>query len=267
MPLSPDELRVYTGDIEAALKERIERHSCRFPDPGRLFRRLSDARDAASDEVGAGLRAFDEIHNEALVALALLEGPENDVRSLRYEPPLAGTEKSIDFRAEFDGSRIAHIDVKSIVPKAVDKWNQFQQAKQESWMPASARVALEEGSLGGELWHYGVAARAKMLEYSLELEAKIDFALRADPTAITILVLCSMGFHWSRDELEDFAGFYRTGVHRPDDPYSRMEAKHIRDKGIALSRQIGFFAFLERKQFDLDASAMSWAVAPPRLPW
>lgn len=264
MPLSPDEVRDYVTRIATELAERIAHHSKRFPDGAKLLRKLTSERDRAPTN---GLRAFDEIHNEVVVALALLESQDADVRTLRYEPPLPGTDKTIDFQVEFENDHVAYIDVKSIVPKAVDKWSQYEQAQQQGWMPASAGVVLDKRMLGGELWHFGVAARSRMLEYAMELEAKIEFAKAMHPSATVCLMLCSMGFHWSRDELEDFAGFYRSGTHRPDDPYSVMEAKHLHDKQIVLSRGIDAFAFLERMQFELEASEINWRVAPPPLPF
>ncbi len=264
MPLDPEDVQQYTADIEAALSARVTRHSDRFPESAKLLRNLQSARVGAAE---TGLRAFDEIHNEVLVALALLESSGSEVRSLRYEPALAGTPKTIDFRAEFEGSHVVFIDVKSIVPRAIDKWEQFEQAQRDDWIPPSAGILLDKDLLGGELWHYGVAARSKMLEYTIELEAKLEHAVRSDPSARFSLALCSMGFHWSRDELEDFAGFYRRGQHRGDDPFARMEAKYIQEKGIVLSGKIDSFDYLERKQFDLDASEIVWRVAPPPLPF
>ena len=43
-----------------------------------------------------------------------------------------------------------------------------------------------------------------MLEYSLELEQKIAGAGLATGDTICVLALCGDGFHWHRDQLEDF---------------------------------------------------------------
>lgn len=264
MPLNPADVQAYTTEVEETLKARIVQHTDRFPDNAKLLRNFEGVRASASER---GLRAFDEIHNEVLVALSLLESEGREIQALRYEPALLGTAKTIDFRAEFKDSRVAYIDVKSIIPKAIDKWDQFEQAQEENWMPPTAGILLDKELLGGELWHYGAAARSRMLEHTVELEAKIEYALRSDPSALFCLALCSMAFHWSRDELEDFAGFYRRGQHRSDDPYARMEAKYIQGKGIILSQKVDSFAYLERKQFEIEASEMIWRVAPPPLPF
>jgi hypothetical protein len=35
-----------------------------------------------------------------------------------------------------------------------------------------------------------------------------------------VLVFCGSGFAWRLSDLEDFADFYRTAVHRADDPFA-----------------------------------------------
>ena len=110
------------------------------------------------------------------------------------------------------------------------------------------------------------AARARMLEYALELEAKIrDCNLAADKTFF-ILCLCGEGFHWRQRRLEDFVAFYRTGSHRGDDPLSKIETKYISDNGITLDGTITHFACMNRPQFHLRQGRLNWNVRPPAPP-
>jgi hypothetical protein len=76
------------------------------------------------------------------------------------------------------------------------------------------------------------AARAKMLEYSIEVEEKIA-SCTADIGAVpVVLVFCGDEFKWHLDSLEDFVDFYRTGRYRYDDPFSKMAAHYISEKSI-----------------------------------
>jgi hypothetical protein len=146
---------------------------------------------------------------------------------LEYEPPLLGCAKTIDFRAIADDGQIAYVDVKTIKPQSTDRWDQFEKARAEVWLPENVRVGLSEQWLGGEIWHGWFAARGRMLEYSLELEQKIaEGGLTTDNTLFT-LAFCGDGFYWHQDQLEDFVSFYYSGVHRADDPFSQVEQRHI----------------------------------------
>jgi hypothetical protein len=86
-----------------------------------------------------------------------------------------------------------------------------------------------------------------MLEYSLDLEQKIEEAGLVAENVIPVLVLCSDGFHWHPDQLEDFVTFYFTCAHRGDDPFSQVERKYIEDRRISLKRTIARFAYFQRK--------------------
>jgi hypothetical protein len=157
--------------------------------------------------------------------------------------------------------------VKTIKPKPRDRWDQFEKAKKEGWFPENVQVILSKPWLGGELWHNMFTARARMLEYALELEAKIrDFKVIEDENTLSILAFCGEGFHWRLDDLEDFVSFYRTGCHRADDPFSKAEAKDIADKNITLNRTITRFACMNRPQFAIRHRRLNWNVQPPKAP-
>ena len=188
-------------------------------------------------------------------------------RRLEYEPALADCGKTIDFRATSENGGIVYVDVKTIKPEDTDRWEQFERARAGGWFPENVIVAISEEWGGGEIWHAWFAARARMLEYSLELEQKIRQARLAEKNVDTVLALCSDGFRWRQDQLEDFVAFYSTGAYRADDPFSEMERKYINSNGISLARTISRFAYFERKQGEVRPRCMNWYVRSPRDPF
>jgi hypothetical protein len=124
-------------------------------------------------------------------------------------------------------------------------------------------VAIAQEWLGGEIWHAWFAARARMLEYTLQLKQKIADANLAGESRLLVLALCGDGFHWHQDGLEDFVSFYYSGVHRADDAFSKVELKHISDKKITLNRTISKFAYMKRPQSQIRQTRLNWNVKPP----
>lgn len=110
------------------------------------------------------------------------------------------------------------------------------------------------------------AARGRMMEYTLELENKIATANLTAPKTAVILMLCGEGFYWHEDELEDFVSFYRSGTHRADDPFAKMEAHEMSEKGITFQRSITRFACMNRPQGDIAFKRLNWNVQPPPPP-
>ena len=159
------------------------------------------------------------------------------------------------------------MDVKTIKPEDTDRWEQFERARAEGWFPENVIVAISEEWGGGEIWHAWFAVRGRMLEYSLELEQKIKEARLAEENVGTVLALCSDGFRWRQDQLEDFVAFYATGAYRADDPFSEMERKHVANNNISIVRTISRFAYFERKQGEVRPRRVNWYVRPPRDPF
>ncbi|HYR06454.1 MAG TPA: hypothetical protein VEQ60_01720 [Longimicrobium sp.] len=83
----------------------------------------------------------------------------------------------------------------------------------------------------------------------------------------TVLVFCGDGFRWHLDELEDFVAFYRSGYHRQDDPFSKMELQYLRERSLRRNRTIDHFAFVERSDHDVLPRRFILSVKPPREPW
>jgi hypothetical protein len=212
-------------------------------------------------------RAVEEAHNELCVASALLGNSKLKFIRVEYEPPLADYGKTIDFRATAENGQIVHVDVKTIKPEDTDRWGQFERARAEGWFPENVIVAISEQWGGGEIWHAWFAVRGRMLEYSLQLEQKIREARLEEKNVLTVLALCSDGFRWRQDQLEDFVAFYSTGAYRADDPFSEMERKYITTNRISLARMISQFACFERKQGDVRPRRVNWYVRPPRDPF
>lgn len=264
--IEPEEvaqIEAYADEVRNLFGRDVADASARFEDSNRLLQRFLDAIDVMLANGRALISGVDEAHNELCVASKLLKHRDPQFTVLDYEPALAGSAKSIDFRATTADGITIYVDVKTIKPKPRDRWDQFEKARAEGWLPENVHVVLSEEWLGGELWHSMFAARSRMLEYALELEAKIrDCDLPAD-SAFFVLCLCGEGFHWRQNELEDFVAFYRSGSHRGDDAFSMAETKYMADKNIMLDRTITRFACMRRAQFHLQPERLNWNVQPP----
>ena len=260
-------VRAYAAEVVRIFGNEFEAAADRFQDGQVLLDRFNAAIECVLTKGRGHFRAVDEAHNELCVASALLGNSKLKFIRLEYEPALAECGKTIDFRATAENGQIVYVDVKTIKPKDTDRWEQFERARAEGWFPENAIVAISEQWGGGEIWHSWFAVRGRMLEYSLELEEKIREARLAEENVATVLTLCSDGFRWRQDQLEDFVAFYSTGVYRADDPFSEMERKYISSNGISLARTISRFAYFERKQGEVRPRRMNWYVRPPRDPF
>lgn len=210
------------------------------------------------------INGVDETHNELCIVVALLNNLEPQFTRIHYESPLPNTDKTIDFCAVIEDGQHVYVDVKTIKPLSKDRWDQYARAINECWFPKDVAFVVQRDWLGGELWHEAFAARARMLEYTLQLEQKIAQAQLATNENVSVLAFCGEGFHWHQDELEDFVAFYRTGHHRKDDPFSRVEENYIAEKNLALSRVVSRFACLRREQGELIQKRINWNVQPPK---
>lgn len=256
-------INTYRKTVVETYSNRFQENEDRFADWQRLIDSFSGAVEAVLRHGREKFHAVDEAHNELCIAHVFLSNPDPSFVSLEYEPALSGTDKSIDFRAVTEDGRVVYIDVKTIKPKPTDRWDQYERALKEGWLPENVKVLLSEEWHGGELWHNMFAARSRMLEYALELEQKITDANLAGDKTTFVLALCGEGFYWHQDELEDFVSFYRTGQHREDDPFREAEAKYIEDQRISLLRSISNFACMRRIQGNIDCKRMNWNVLPP----
>jgi hypothetical protein len=233
-PCCPEEkqwIESYAAEVASTFGGEFDDHGARFKNPGTLLQRFDDAVGSMLSNGRRLIAAVDEAHNELCVASQIPANADPRFTLLEYESALLGCSRSVDFRARTDAGLTLYVDVKTIKPKPQDRWDQFERAVKEGWFPAKIR----------------------------------DCQLAADNTHF-ILVLCSEGFHWHQDDLEDFVSYYWTGVHRADDPFSRAETKYIADKNITLDRTITRFACMSRPQFEIRHRRLCWDVQPPKAP-
>lgn len=270
MELTADDVawvRAYAAEVVKTFSNEFEAAANRFQDDQVLLDRFNAAIECVLAKGRGHFRAVDEAHNELCVASALLANSKLKFVRLEYEPALAGCSKTIDFRATAENGQFVYVDVKTIKPEDTDRWEQFERARAEGWFPENVIVAISEQWGGGEIWHSWFAVRGRMLEYSLELEQKTRQARLAEENVATVLALCSDGFRWRHDQLEDFVAFYPTGAYRADDPFSEMERRYMSTSGISLARTISRFAYFERKQGEVRPRRVNWYVRPPRAPF
>jgi len=236
----------------------------RFKEGELLLDRFNGAIDSVLKKGRGHFSAVDEAHNEICIASALLANTRLRFIRLEYEPPLLSCARTIDFRATAHNGQIVYVDVKTIRPQAADRWDQFEKATKKGWVADNVNVVISEEWLGGEIWHTWFAARARMLEYAMELESQIADGNLARENILFVLALCGDGFRWQHDGLEDFVSFYYSGVHRADDAFSKAELRYIVDKKIALKRMISRFAYMKRPQSQIHPARINWNVRPPR---
>jgi len=266
-PLSADDIawvKTYAAEVTQTFAQEFAAAADQFRDGQVLLDRFNAAIESVLKNGRGYFRSVDEAHNELCVASALLSNTQLKFIRLEYEAPLPGCARTIDFRATADNEQVAYVDVKTIKPEDIDRWDQFEKARAEEWFPENIVVGISKEWLGGEIWHAWFAARARMLEYSLELEQKIVEAGLATDNVIRVLALCGDGFRWHQDQLEDFVSFYFSGVYRGDDTFSEVEQKYMTDKKIPLNRTISRFAYFQRKQGEIRPNRVKWNVRPPR---
>lgn len=266
-PLSASDiewLKSYSAKVEATYSQRFEAESSRFKDGARLIERFTQAVAQVLATDRTAFRAVDEAHNELCIAYELLRSSNLRFSYVCYEPRLHHCTKSIDFRADVDEEKTVFVDVKTLKPQDIDRWNQYEKAVQEGWFPKNVEVLLSKDWLGGNLWHNRFASRSRMLEYALELEQKIRECKLASEKTRFVLALCGDRFHWRKDQLEDFVQFYFTGQHRPDDALGKAESRYLIEKGITLARSIWLFACMNRQPGRIDVDRLNWNVQPPR---
>lgn len=185
---------------------------------------------------------------------------------LEYEPREPGIEGRIDFRLGLDIGVNGHAEVKTVQPQTDDSdqnWEKYEERRE--FLAPGTNFIVQKEWMGAQLFGRSFTARASFLRYALEFEEKL-VAVQATSPGAGCLIFCGNGIDWNPSELEDFADFYRTGRHRPDDPYASMEADHMKKKNIALRRNIDSFGCLTRGNSDLQ---FRWnvPVIGPRFPW
>jgi hypothetical protein len=260
-------LREYEARTLSHFGPRFAAYLPRFAEGRMMLRQFSALLNAVVEQGRSHFRAVHESHNEICVADAILSDPSTLDARLLYEPKLPNTDTTIDFVLKEADARLTLIDVKTIKPQRLDRWEQYQRAISEGWLPSNVQYLLDQEGLGGELWHQAFASRARFLEYSLELEAKLAASRYGDIARRRILMFCGEGFNWHQNELEDFVTYYRTGAHCPSDPFSQAETRHFQDNGYAFVRSISSFGCLNRSEGRVEALRINWHVQPRPSPF
>ena len=266
--LTDDQRGLFLSLIEGVkrdLGQVIQSSGDRMPSGGRLLGRFEAASDRLLQEGLGHLGHLEEVHNELIVAVALLENTVTPCRHVEYEPPLPSCDKRFDFRAERGDDPMRWFEVKTIHPRRQNDWTRYEAAVSAGRFPDNARLIFEKEWLGGELYHKAYAARTKILDCTLEMEAKISECLR-DTSDQTFLVLFSNGLDWHRSELEDFVYFYRKGQHFEGDHFGAMEKHYIQSSGIKLARNIDCFGFFKRSTTSIRPVGGVWCLEPTEWP-
>jgi hypothetical protein len=186
---------------------------------------------------------------------------------LEYEPRQIGLEGRIDFRLGLDMGKAAHAEVKTVHPQTDDSdenWEKYEE-RRERFTPGANFIVQKEW-MGAQLFGRSFSARAAFMRYTLEFEEKLEAVQAASPGS-GCLIFCGNGIDWHPSNLEDFAAFYRTGKHRPDDSFGDMERHHMEQNNITLRRNIHSFGCLTRGHGDLHPSRWIVPVRGPRFPW
>jgi hypothetical protein len=208
-----------------------------------VSRKSSD--DKYRKEEERTIREIYETINEISIAQQLLLNP--NCINIEYELPIINCNRTIDFLIKINNKKI-YCDVKTIHVERKDDyevdWKKYKRTVAEKYL--TGHIHLNKNELGGMIWHSMVSSRSKMLNYSCELEEKFQFVEKV-PKAMCVMIFCGNGFDWVEDELEDFADYYKTGHHRSDDYFSKMEEHDMIQKGIQLKRNIDDFWYFERK--------------------
>lgn len=217
----------------------------RLTGAAKLWRQYEDARDAYRRGATDFLPVYERINELAAAHVLLADATLNDA-SIAYETPIAADGSLIDFTASWPGGRTLYVEVKTVHPRTKDteaSWANFE--KRSAHHPEQVNYIVHKELMGGQLYGDAFSARSNFLNYSRQFEDRLAAAHAVRPGE-GVLLVCGTGFRWHRDELEDFADFYRLGVHREDDPFATMEAHTLAQGSIELKRNIRDFGYIKR---------------------
>ena len=142
-------LHEYQASTLAHFRPRFEAYAPRFAHGETLLTRYASAIEEVIVQGRGHFRAVDEAHNEICVADAILADPSTTDATLLYEPPLPNTDKTIDFVLHERDDRLTLVDVKTIKPQPRDRWDQYERALKEGWLPKNVQFILEQEWQGG----------------------------------------------------------------------------------------------------------------------
>lgn len=206
-------------------------------------------------------RPISEKVNELVVAKLLIDDP--DIKGpIRYEPDILPDGRRIDFVIERAKDNI-YVEVKTVHPRSRDNealWEKY--LKLRELHPPNVKFIVDQDFMGAALYANSYASRSHFFDYTRSFEDRLAAAKAIKPGP-GILIICGTGFAWNRSELEDFADFYLTRVHRGDDPFRLMELEAIKRKKIELKRNIDHFGCLMRHTEMVKPQSFTWPVRGP----
>lgn len=211
----------------------------------KLWRQFEEARDAYRSGATDFLSVYERI-NEMAAAHVLLSNRSLSGATIAYETPIAADGSLIDFTVSWPEGRTLYVEVKTVHPRTEDpeaSWANYE--KRSAHHPERVAYIVHKEWLGGKLYGDSFSARGAFMTYARQFEERLAAANAVRPGE-GVLLVCGTGFEWHRSELEDFADFYRLGVHREDDPFAKMEAHALAEGAIELRRNVGEIAYLKR---------------------
>ncbi len=239
------ELDAFVGEVTAEYRDMLVGPNSQVVRGAVLWERFEAAVAAYHADRGKDDRRLIECVNELAVAKVLVEDPALREARIEYEPYLLPDGRKIDFVVD-RGKDNLYVKVKTIRPKTKatqEAFRKFQQRKR--FHPTNVEFIVDPRRVGGAIYGDAFAARTHFREYTMAFEERLAAAKAIRPGP-GILVFCGNGFAWRRSNLEDWVDFYHRGVHRADDAFGPMEQHHIKEKGIALKRNVDHFAWLQR---------------------
>jgi hypothetical protein len=249
--IMPASLDHFIAAVEAHYEPLITSVSSRLHGGATLWAQFEAARDAYDHAKPATFAALAERVNEMAVAELILADPALE-GELHYEPDILPDGRRIDF-VIIGTTENTYIEVKTVNPRTADSdANWRKQLDRRKHHPDNVHVVVIKEGLGASIYGSSFSARSRFLDYSREFEVRLA-AAKTVRSGNGLLIFCGTGFAWDQSELEDFADFYFTGVHRPDDPFGPMERHEIERAKIDLLRNITAFGFVKRGTDKIEA--------------
>jgi hypothetical protein len=240
-----DEVEQHIASVKSHYAPIIAGGNPRLEGGARLWRQFEDTVACyVRGKVSFGT-VYERI-NELAVADILLADSSLLSCQIRYEPPITTNDRRIDFVVPMAAGSTLYIEVKTVRPSQGDtekNWQNYERRRQHHTV--NTNYIVDQKYRGAEIYSDSFASRSKFMEYTREFEARLADATGVQPGR-GVLAFCGTGMEWHRSELEDFADFYRNGLHREDDPFAAMEAAQLQSVGEPLQRNIAAFCFLKR---------------------
>jgi large subunit ribosomal protein L30 len=262
----PTELDYFVEAVRAEYHEPITTRILRGDALWTLF---DDAVSSCRADPKGDDRQITERVNELAVAKVLLDD-ETITGQITYEPDFLPDGRKIDFVVD-RGDDNLYVEVKTVRPRTADTedaWQKFIARREHH--PDNVNFIVEKEWMGGAIYGNVFASRAHFLDYTREFETRLAAAKAIKPGP-GVLVFCGTGFAWHLSNLEDFADFYLSGVHRGDDAFALMEQHTIKQKKIKLLRNIDHFGHLRRhtekpqkEEFHFPIRGPRFIVPPPK---